>query len=240
MVASEPERCEERSAEDRLGSWKAIAAYLKRDVTTVQRWERREGVPVHRHVHETRGCVYAFSAELDAWLKNRRPPRMANLAVHLAGGPGWPQRALSSPLRLSLHCSSKLVTLGHARTAWLPSVACELLRVPRGGPPEDNRASERTRCVSQSRIGGCPTRQTPPDEPARRGGPGSIEERSDALVVLIGWLSRMIQLQLQDDSAVEDDSHYPRPKLYQPIEERYLELAGILRVVSHRIQERTA
>ena len=156
MVASEPERCEERSAEDRLGSWKAIAAYLKRDVTTVQRWERREGVPVHRHVHETRGCVYAFSAELDAWLKNRRPPRMANLAVHLAGGPGWPQRALSSPLRLSLHCSSKLVTLGHARTAWLPSVACELLRVPRGGPPED--------------------------------------KRSDALVVLIGWLSRMIHI----------------------------------------------
>jgi Tol biopolymer transport system component len=74
MVASEPERPDERSAEDRLGSWKAIAAYLKRDVTTVQRWERREGMPVHRHVHEKRGSVYAFPAELDAWLKNRRVP----------------------------------------------------------------------------------------------------------------------------------------------------------------------
>ena len=35
---------------DRLDSWKEIAAYLKRDVTTVQRWEKREGMPVHRHL----------------------------------------------------------------------------------------------------------------------------------------------------------------------------------------------
>lgn len=28
--------------EDRLDSWKEIAAYLERDVTTVQRWEKRE------------------------------------------------------------------------------------------------------------------------------------------------------------------------------------------------------
>ena len=32
--------------EDRLDSWKEIAAYLTRDVTTVQRWEKREGMPV--------------------------------------------------------------------------------------------------------------------------------------------------------------------------------------------------
>jgi hypothetical protein len=34
--------------EGRLDSWKKIAAYLKRDVSTVQRWERREAMPVHR------------------------------------------------------------------------------------------------------------------------------------------------------------------------------------------------
>src|SRR5688572_7242919 len=38
--------------EDRLASWKRIAAYLKHDVNTVQRWEHREGMPVHRHVHD--------------------------------------------------------------------------------------------------------------------------------------------------------------------------------------------
>jgi hypothetical protein len=34
--------------EDILDSWKDIAAYLKRDISTVQRWERREDMPVHR------------------------------------------------------------------------------------------------------------------------------------------------------------------------------------------------
>lgn len=61
-------------ADDRLGSWKAIAAYVKRDVTTVQRWERREAMPVHRHQHDKRGSVYAFRSELDFWLRDRAPP----------------------------------------------------------------------------------------------------------------------------------------------------------------------
>lgn len=59
--------------EDRLDSWKEIASYLKRDVTTVQRWEKREGMPVHRHLHDKIGSVYALRAELDAWARSRRP-----------------------------------------------------------------------------------------------------------------------------------------------------------------------
>ena len=57
--------------EDRLDSWKEIAAYLKRDVTTVQRWEKREGMPVHRHLHDRMGSVYASRAELDSWSRSR-------------------------------------------------------------------------------------------------------------------------------------------------------------------------
>ena len=57
--------------EDRLDSWKEIAAYLKRDVTTVQRWEKREAMPVHRHLHHKIGSVYAFRAELDQWARGR-------------------------------------------------------------------------------------------------------------------------------------------------------------------------
>ena len=64
----------ETPTNDRLGSWKAIAAYVGRDVTTVQRWEKREGMPIHRHVHDKRGSVYAFRSELDAWVRDRRPP----------------------------------------------------------------------------------------------------------------------------------------------------------------------
>lgn len=56
---------------DRLDSWKDVAAYLKRDVSTVQRWEKREGMPVHRHVHDKLGSVYAFRSELDAWWRGR-------------------------------------------------------------------------------------------------------------------------------------------------------------------------
>jgi TolB-like protein/Flp pilus assembly protein TadD len=62
----------ERPLEKRLDSWKEIAVYLNRDVTTVQRWEKREGMPVHRHVHDKRGSVYALTEELDDWIQSRR------------------------------------------------------------------------------------------------------------------------------------------------------------------------
>src|SRR5512135_1559772 len=61
----------EYPAADRLDSWKEIAAYMRRDVTTVQRWEKREGMPVHRHLHDKTGSVYAFKRELDAWTRTR-------------------------------------------------------------------------------------------------------------------------------------------------------------------------
>jgi Tol biopolymer transport system component len=57
--------------DDRLDSWKEIAGYLRRDVTTVQRWEKREGMPVHRHLHGRLGSVSASRAELDAWSRGR-------------------------------------------------------------------------------------------------------------------------------------------------------------------------
>ena len=59
-------------SESRLDSWKEIALYLHRDVTTVQRWEKQEGMPVHRHLHHKRGSVYALSSELDAWRRSRK------------------------------------------------------------------------------------------------------------------------------------------------------------------------
>ena len=69
-----------RDAADRLDSWKEIAGYLKRDVTTVQRWERREGMPVHRHVHERLGTVYAFRSELDEWAQSRHGRQIVDSA----------------------------------------------------------------------------------------------------------------------------------------------------------------
>jgi tetratricopeptide (TPR) repeat protein len=61
------------SPDDRLSSWKEIAAYLGRDVRTVQRWERTQRLPVHRHRHSRLSTAYAFKSELDRWWNNRPP-----------------------------------------------------------------------------------------------------------------------------------------------------------------------
>src|SRR6267142_6911999 len=59
-VPSEP------TASERLDSWKEIAAYLKRDESTVRRWEK-EGLPVRRHVHKSKPTVYGYKSEIDVW-----------------------------------------------------------------------------------------------------------------------------------------------------------------------------
>lgn len=65
--------CPDVGGDDRLESWKEIASYLQRDVRTVIRWEKGEGLPVHRHLHHSRSSVYAYRSELDAWRANRDP-----------------------------------------------------------------------------------------------------------------------------------------------------------------------
>jgi TolB-like protein/Tfp pilus assembly protein PilF len=57
---------------ERLDSWKEIAVYLRRDVRTVQRWEKKEGLPVYRHQHEKLGSIFAYRSELAAWFKGRQ------------------------------------------------------------------------------------------------------------------------------------------------------------------------
>ena len=108
----------ERAPEDRLDSWKEIAAYLGRGIRTVQRWEREEGLPVHRLAHEKRGSIYARRDELTAWWESRRRTLAApsnSDAVHALVAPrlervtftsaltNWP--ALSSDARLIAYVS---------------------------------------------------------------------------------------------------------------------------------------
>src|SRR5271165_249986 len=58
--------------DDRLDSWKEIAVFLRRGVRTVQRWEKQEGLPVHRHQHARLGSVFAFRGEVQSWWESRR------------------------------------------------------------------------------------------------------------------------------------------------------------------------
>ena len=104
--------------EERLDSWKEIAAYLGRGVRTVQRWEREEGLPVHRLAHDKRGTIYARREELAAWWESRRvtlasQPISGAAATPVARDPervtrttaltSWP--ALSSDSRLIAYVS---------------------------------------------------------------------------------------------------------------------------------------
>lgn len=52
-----------------LRSWKQISTYMTLGVRTVQRYETKMGLPIHRPRVGGRYAVWAFSEELDAWLK---------------------------------------------------------------------------------------------------------------------------------------------------------------------------
>jgi tetratricopeptide (TPR) repeat protein len=64
----------------RLDTWKSIAHHLGRSSRTVQRWHSMYGMPVH-HLSGESGSVYAYSDDLDAWLKARG--RIGDLEVSL-------------------------------------------------------------------------------------------------------------------------------------------------------------
>jgi len=59
--------------EPRLESWGEIATYLRREIRTVQRWEKYQGLPVRRLVIGKLGSVYAYRSELDKWYRERQP-----------------------------------------------------------------------------------------------------------------------------------------------------------------------
>ena len=58
--------------EPRLEYWGEIALHLKRDIRTVQRWEKF-GLPVRRVRIGEQDRVYAYRSELDKWLLERQP-----------------------------------------------------------------------------------------------------------------------------------------------------------------------
>ncbi|MFN8092978.1 MAG: hypothetical protein U0599_12265 [Vicinamibacteria bacterium] len=97
---------------DRLDSWKEISAYLGRGVRTIQRWEKHEGLPIHRHVHAAKGSVYALRSELEAWRTTRSDvvsePREADKSdIERPAGAPVPARRRSVVVALAI-----LLTVG--------------------------------------------------------------------------------------------------------------------------------
>ena len=57
-------------ANARLDTWKSIAQYLGRSTRTAQRWHSEYGLPV-RHLGGDATSVFAYTDELDGWLRSR-------------------------------------------------------------------------------------------------------------------------------------------------------------------------
>ena len=123
----------------RLSSWKEIAAYLNRDPRTVQLWEKNEGLPVHRLAHTVRSSVYAFTHEIDAWVRVRSAARGEEHADGLKPSSGaglyHPSRSmvaylLAAALVAGAVGAAAWMRLAHRRTAEAPSPAPVLAVLP--------------------------------------------------------------------------------------------------------------
>jgi len=139
-------RPEDGPDEPRLDSWKEIASYLGRGIRTVQRWEREEGLPVHRIDHAKRGTVYASRRELTAWWESRRRPDLATNATNATASASpresrlervtatsaatfWP--ALSSDARMVVYVSDAGED-GESPQVWLRQIGGAAVRLTSG------------------------------------------------------------------------------------------------------------
>ena len=117
----------------RLESWKEIAAYLQRDVKTAHRWEKTEGLPIHRHSHKSRSSVYAYPAEIDGWRASRK------VAPEAVAVPLWKKPGLVATMALSLVMAGSAVrpqaveAQGETRRTLCAGADCDGKRVtPKG------------------------------------------------------------------------------------------------------------
>src|ERR1700677_847640 len=100
------------SPDTRLESWKQIAAHVNRHITTVRRWEKHEGLPVHRHVHSALSSVYAYGSELDNWMRSRQPAEAIGRTEMDALAPATVHCSTLPPSMLSHFVPSPITLLG--------------------------------------------------------------------------------------------------------------------------------
>ena len=127
---------------DRLDSWKEIAAFLQRDVRTVQRWEKTSGLPVHRHCSSRLRTAFAYRSELDAWWRAQPPALDEAAAPLLSRVPTLaPGRAAMAGIAAALLAALWLV-VGAGRPAPVeqpdPSSPVTVLLTPLEVPAEDD------------------------------------------------------------------------------------------------------
>ena len=118
-------------SEDRLDSWKEIAVYLKREVRTVQRWEKTDGLPVHRLQVNKQGPVYAYKSELDSWFRGREPGLEAE-AKHEEGSGARTRPRMQWLIVRGLLAVAMLVCVGAyfaGKSRWLNGSATQRIKL---------------------------------------------------------------------------------------------------------------
>lgn len=123
-VSAPSTRVENRG--NRLDSWKEIAVYLDREVRTVQRWEKREHLPVHRHLHQKIGSIFAFKDEIDSWRKSRalspENPVSRKTKTDLAAGASLGLLEPSNEMEPALARSVRILSWAWANVDSIPAI----------------------------------------------------------------------------------------------------------------------
>lgn len=115
--------------ERKLEGWGEIALYLRREIRTVQRWERTLGLPIHRLPVGKQAAVYAFPSELDRWYRERELKIKAEENQLAAGTPSAGDgKNHDTPLAAST-VSHTGKPVRHRLLYWLPGVTALLLAV---------------------------------------------------------------------------------------------------------------
>lgn len=113
---------EQDSRGKRLESWKEIAGYLNRHVTTIRRWEKHEGLPAHRHRHSKLGSIYAYTRELDVWFESRRDesddPGAATTGASESSERLLPPPLLAGGAHEAVHLTGREEEINLLRSSW--------------------------------------------------------------------------------------------------------------------------
>lgn len=120
-----------------LKSWKEIAAYLGVGVRTAQRWQHRRALPARQPGTGGRSAVFAFTDEIDSWLRHRSGRRHtdgsipAALAEVVATETLWERRARPRQLEREIEALLELGRLmaTHDQKAVLSKVASYALTI---------------------------------------------------------------------------------------------------------------
>ena len=118
-----------------LTTWKAIAAYFQIEERTAKRWEKERGLPVHRPPGGKRGSVFAYTAELEAWLHIAEQKEPLN-AVVSEGEPGpLFGSALPSAVEIFQASSGEMAEVkrrlaGRRSFVWMVAAIATVLLVP--------------------------------------------------------------------------------------------------------------